>query len=172
MLTRQPARLPEQALGAVGAVEQPHRLVEHAAQRHQVLVGRRLGRTALHEGKVDAGGGVAQQGQVLGGPLRVAQFDLDAVPLQALRVALAELAVRALRHAGGHGHALGRRRIQQQVGQRHQADRQQREGRRGGQRQAPRRARWVVLVVLHGHQRLVRSDQISGNSTTSSILRR
>ena len=172
----EPRRL-QQLLRTLGAVEQPHRLVEHAAQRGQAGVGVLAAAaidvgTALRESQVNAGARVAQQRQVfrrtLGGP----QLDDDAVPCQPLGVAFAELAVGALVDAGGQHHALGWVGVEPQIGQQQQqrGERHERQCRAG--EDAPGRQGGFVRVGGGTAHSAVRSDQISGNSTTSSILRR
>ena len=139
----------------VGAVEHPDRLEEQAAERDQrfvvlvdlaqVFVG-----AALHEGDVDARGRVAQQLQVIGRALGVAQLDRDAVFLQHLGVALAELGIRAEFSAGGEHHVLRRRRVQRPVSQGQQGQREHDEGAGGGEHVAQRK-QGLAQVAGHRH---------------------
>ena len=139
MLTRQPAscaRLVSSGAlssrcGRVAAIEQPDRLVEQAAERDQAVVvgvavvARRrpvVVGAALHEGDVDLAAGLAQEGDVLGRAGGLPQAHLDAVLLQDLRVALAELGVGALVLAGRENDPARRRRVEQPVGDGEQAD--------------------------------------------------
>ena len=139
----------QQALRAVGAVEQPYRLVEHAAQRLQCGVrALHFARAALHEADLHARRSIAQQRQVFRRALRVAQLNIDAVLLQSIGVALAELGIRALRDAGGQHDAARRIRVEQPVGQRDQPASQQHERRAGGQRGAD-----AGEDVMGGHAR-------------------
>ena len=148
----------QQPLGGVGAIEEPDRLVEEAAERDQavgvgvaVVAARRphLVGASLHEGDVDVAAGLAQEGEVLGGAGRLAQPDLDPVLLQDLRVALAELGVGALVLAGRENDLARRRRIEQPVGEDEQADREEDERGRGRDQVADRQ-QGVANLVAHG----------------------
>ena len=82
----------------------------------------------MHEGQVHARGRVVQQGQVLGGAGGGAQHHLDAVGLEPVGIALAELGVGALGHAGGQHHPARRVGLQRRIGQAQQQRGQQHEG--------------------------------------------
>ena len=130
--------------------------MEQAAERDQAVGGGGVGAAArdgrvgaaLDEGDVDFAARLAQQGEVLGGAGGRPQPHLDPVLLQDLRVALAELGVGALVLAGGQRHLLRRRRIEQDVGQGDEADRQEHE-RRGGEEKLAQREQGFAEAFAH-----------------------
>jgi hypothetical protein len=139
---------------SVRAIEQPHRFHEQAAERFDpaFFLRRALVAAALHEAEV--GLAFAQQPQVVRGSLAGQQHDVDAVRRQRFLVALAEFVVGALRRPRGERHALGRCRVQPQIGQQQQHHRQQRE-RTGGNEQLADRQQRVAdrLGHVRGHAR-------------------
>ena len=154
---RQLARL-QQALGRIDPVEQPHRLVEQAAERDEAVVGdvalvagggRRFLRAALNESDVDIAAGLAKKRDVLRRAGGLAQAHLDAVFLEDLRVALAHRCIGALILAGGEDDVARRRRVEQPVGQREQADREKDERHRRRDEVAERE-QGDADVVAHG----------------------
>src|SRR6266850_1605471 len=81
-----------------------------------------LARAALHEGDVEFLLAVAQEHQVLARADRLAQLDADAIALELLDVALAELGIGAVLGTGAEDHMLGRHRIEQEVRQDQEPD--------------------------------------------------
>ena len=145
----------DQPPGAVLAIEQPDRLVEQAAQRHQIrwrrfVAASQATGTALYEAEVDARVRVLEQLQVLRRALGRAQFDLDAVLGQRRLVAFAELGVRPLFRPGGQHQLLRRARVECPVGQRQERHRQQHE-RAGGHQQVAAAQQGVTQGRQAGH---------------------
>ena len=134
----------------VGAVEEPERLEEQAAQRRQArfLVLHRIGAAAADEAHVRLL--LAQQLQVVERSVGGLEDDLNPVGLQCRRIALAEFRIGTAGRAGREGDLLGRLRLEPPVRRNEQADDEKDDGSGGGDEIADREKK-ESDGLGHGH---------------------